>query len=177
MLRSRPFDLVLLDIVMPLADGFQVLAAMKDDPALRHVPVIVISAVEDMESVVRCIEMGAEDYLPKPFDPALLRARINAGLAKKRLARPPAGVPRAGRSGGRRRHRGGGRALRPGVRSTPSAGAPTPSASWPGCSPGWPATSRSGRTGSGSRCGSCPSRSTTAAAPGGRPRSPSPSTS
>ncbi|MEA2972143.1 MAG: hypothetical protein QOG82_601 [Actinomycetota bacterium] len=84
-LRSRPFDLVLLDIVMPLADGFEVLAVMKDDPTLAHVPVIVISALEDMESVVRCIEMGAEDYLPKPFDRALLRARINAGLAKKRL--------------------------------------------------------------------------------------------
>src|SRR5207253_4823058 len=85
MLRSRSFDLVLLDIVMPLADGFQVLAAMNDDPALRHVPVIVISALEDMDSVVRCIEMGAEDYLSKPFDQSLLRARINAGLAKKRL--------------------------------------------------------------------------------------------
>lgn len=85
MLRSRPFDLVLLDIVMPLADGFEVLAVMKDDPTLAHVPVIVISALEDMESVVRCIEMGAEDYLPKPFDRSLLRARINAGLAKKRL--------------------------------------------------------------------------------------------
>ncbi|MEA2828155.1 MAG: hypothetical protein QOG43_2594 [Actinomycetota bacterium] len=85
MLRSRPFDLVLLDIVMPLADGFDVLAAMKADPTLTHVPVIVISAVDDMESVVRGIEMGAEDYLPKPFDRSLLRARINAGLAKKRL--------------------------------------------------------------------------------------------
>ena len=85
MLRSRPFDLVLLDILMPLADGFEVLAVMKDDPTLAHVPVIVISALEDMESVVRCIEMGAEDYLPKPFDRSLLRARINAGLAKKRL--------------------------------------------------------------------------------------------
>jgi two-component system, cell cycle response regulator len=85
MLRCRPFDLVLLDIVMPLADGFEVLAVMKDDPTLAHVPVIVISALEDMESVVRCIEMGAEDYLPKPFDRSLLRARINAGLAKKRL--------------------------------------------------------------------------------------------
>ncbi|MEA2685958.1 MAG: two-component system, cell cycle response regulator [Actinomycetota bacterium] len=85
MLRSRSFDLVLLDIIMPLADGYQVLAAMNADPSLRHVPVIVISGLEDMDSVVRCIEMGAEDYLPKPFDPALLRARINAGLAKKRL--------------------------------------------------------------------------------------------
>ncbi|HEX7276822.1 MAG TPA: response regulator [Acidimicrobiales bacterium] len=85
MLRSRPFDLVLLDIVMPLADGFEVLATMKRDPSLAHVPVIVISALEDMASVVRCIEMGAEDYLPKPFDASLLRARISAGLAKKRL--------------------------------------------------------------------------------------------
>lgn len=85
LLRSRPFDLVLLDVVMPLADGFQVLAAMNEDASMRHIPVIVISSLEDMESVVRCIEMGAEDYLSKPFDPALLRARINAGLAKKRL--------------------------------------------------------------------------------------------
>lgn len=85
MLRSRHFDLVLLDIVMPMADGYEVLAEMREDPELRHVPVIVISALEDMESVVRCIELGAEDYLLKPFDPALLRARINSGLAKKRL--------------------------------------------------------------------------------------------
>jgi|1185.fasta_scaffold01079_2 adenylate cyclase len=78
-------DVVLLDIVMPELDGVSVLERMKADSTLKHVPVIMISAVDDIESVVRCLEMGAEDYLPKPFDPVLLRARINAGLTKKRL--------------------------------------------------------------------------------------------
>jgi adenylate cyclase len=85
LVRQDPPDVVLLDIVMPELDGVAVLERMKSDPALMHVPVIMISAVDEAESVVRCIEMGAEDYLPKPFDPVLLRARINAGLAKKRL--------------------------------------------------------------------------------------------
>jgi adenylate cyclase len=78
-------DVILLDILMPELDGFAVLDRVKDDPRLREIPVIMISAVDDMESVVRCIEAGAEDYLPKPFDPLLLRARVNAGLAKRRL--------------------------------------------------------------------------------------------
>lgn len=85
LLRTQPFDLVLLDIVMPQMDGFQVLAKIKSDAALRDIPVIVISAIELMESVIKCIEMGAEDYLPKPCDPVLLEARINAGLRKKRF--------------------------------------------------------------------------------------------
>ena len=85
MLGSEPFDVVLLDVVMPGMDGFEVLKHIKDDAELRHVPVIMISGLDDLEGVVRCIEMGAEDFLPKPFDPVLLRARINAGLAKKRL--------------------------------------------------------------------------------------------
>ncbi len=85
MLRSELFDLVLLDILMPEVDGFQVLREMKDDTMLRDVPVIVISALEEMDSVVRCIEMGAEDHLPKDFDPVLLNARIGASLEKKRL--------------------------------------------------------------------------------------------
>jgi adenylate cyclase len=84
-MRTGDVDLVLLDIVMPRMDGFQVLTAMKDDAALRDIPVIMISAVDDHDSVVRCIEAGAEDHLPKPFDPVLLRARINAGLARRRL--------------------------------------------------------------------------------------------
>jgi adenylate cyclase len=84
-LRAGDFDLVLLDIVMPQLDGFQVLDEMKSDPSLRDIPVIMISAVDDPESVIRCIEAGAEDHLPKPFDPVLLRARINAGLARRRL--------------------------------------------------------------------------------------------
>jgi DNA-binding response OmpR family regulator len=85
MLRERPFDVVLLDLLMPEMDGYQVLEEMKANPNLRHIPVIVISALDELDSVVRCIEMGATDYLPKPFDPVLLRARINASLASKRL--------------------------------------------------------------------------------------------
>jgi adenylate cyclase len=85
LLRDDPPDVVLLDIVMPELDGVSVLEQMKADASLNHVPVIMISAVDEIESVVRCIEQGAEDYLQKPFDPVLLRARINAGLAKKRL--------------------------------------------------------------------------------------------
>ena len=70
---------------MPELDGVSALEQIKADPHLQHVPVIMISAIDEIDSVVRCIEMGAEDYLPKPFDPVLLRARINAGLARKRL--------------------------------------------------------------------------------------------
>ena len=84
-LRAQSFDVVLLDILMPVMDGYQTLAEIKKNNAWQHLPVIVISALDDMESVVRCIEMGAIDYLPKPFDPALLRARINSSLAAKRL--------------------------------------------------------------------------------------------
>jgi signal transduction histidine kinase len=83
-LRAETFDLVLLDIMMPEMDGYEVLRRLKADPALRHLPVIMISALSDLESVVRCIEMGAEDYLPKPFNPILLKARIGACLEKKR---------------------------------------------------------------------------------------------
>jgi adenylate cyclase len=84
-LRAQPFDVVLLDVLMPEMDGYAVLAEIEGDPGLRHIPVIMISALEELESVVRCIEMGAEDYLPKPFDPVLLRARMNGCLTKKRL--------------------------------------------------------------------------------------------
>src|SRR5437764_1037236 len=76
MLRSDPFDLVLLDVVMPELDGYQVLAEMKADETLREIPVIMVSASDEVESVVRCIELGAEDYLPKPFEPVLLHARV-----------------------------------------------------------------------------------------------------
>jgi CheY-like chemotaxis protein/class 3 adenylate cyclase len=85
MLCIQPFDVVLLDLLMPEMDGFQVLERMKADSALQHIPVIVVSASDEMESVVRCIETGATDHLPKPFDPTMLRARINASLAAKRL--------------------------------------------------------------------------------------------
>jgi len=84
-LEKRMFDLVLLDIVMPVMDGYQVLERMKAHPRLRHIPVIVVSAVDEIESVVRCIEMGAEDYLTKPFNRVLLTARISNCLQKKYL--------------------------------------------------------------------------------------------
>ncbi len=84
-LRAEPADVVLLDVVMPGLDGVEVLEALKGDPDLREVPVIMVSALDDYDHVVRCIETGAEDYLPKPFDPVLLRARISAGLARARL--------------------------------------------------------------------------------------------
>jgi len=85
LLEREVFDLVLLDIAMPEMDGFQVLERLLANSRLRDLPVIVTSAVEGLESVVRCIELGAEDYLAKPVNPVLLRARIGAGLAKKRL--------------------------------------------------------------------------------------------
>ena len=80
-----PIDVILLDIVMPVMDGYETLAALADDPALRHLPVIVISGVDELDSVVRCLEMGAADYLPKTVDPAILQARIASSLARKRL--------------------------------------------------------------------------------------------
>ena len=85
MLRSHSFDLLLLDIMMPHLDGFGVLEELRREPLLRDVPVLVISALTGMESVVRCIELGAEDFLLKPFDSVLLRARVGASLEKKRL--------------------------------------------------------------------------------------------
>jgi adenylate cyclase len=83
--RTQPFDLLLLDIMMPELDGYGVLTQLKADPELRHLPVVVISAVDDLDSVVRCIELGADDYMFKPFNKVLLRARVNACLEKKRL--------------------------------------------------------------------------------------------
>ncbi len=83
--NDHRFDLVLLDIMMPDVDGYTVLRELKADPDLQALPVIMISAVDELASVVRCIEMGAEDYLPKPYDPVLLQARINACLDKRRL--------------------------------------------------------------------------------------------
>src|SRR6266540_1353883 len=76
---------MLLDLLMPVLDGYATLERIKADEALRHLPVIVITAVEDLESVVRCIELGATDYLPKPLNAQLLRARVTASLAGKRL--------------------------------------------------------------------------------------------
>ena len=84
-LHSKPFDLVLLDIMMPELNGYEVLERMRSSPELRNIPVIMISAIGELDSVVRCIELGAEDYLPKPFEPTLLRARVYASLERKRL--------------------------------------------------------------------------------------------
>jgi phosphoserine phosphatase RsbU/P len=84
-LRDAAYDLVLLDIVMPDMDGYDVLKAIKADPKLQEIPVIMISGLDDLNSVARCIEIGADDYLPKPYKPVLLQARINACLEKKQL--------------------------------------------------------------------------------------------
>ncbi len=85
MMHARPFDLVLLDIEMPEMDGYQVLEKVTADLKLRDIPIIITSALEKLNSVVKCIEMGAEDYLTKPVNPVLLKARIGASLEKKRL--------------------------------------------------------------------------------------------
>jgi adenylate cyclase len=85
LLRGQPFDLLLLDVLMPELDGYGVLDELKADPRLRDIPVIMTSALDELESVVKCVEMGAEDYLTKPINPVLLNARINASLEKKRL--------------------------------------------------------------------------------------------
>ena len=84
-LEEQSFDLVILDILMPNLDGFEVLRRMKNDGTLRDIPIIVISALDEMDSVVRCIRMGAEDHLSKPFDPTLLEARVGACLEKKQM--------------------------------------------------------------------------------------------
>ncbi len=84
-LKIEKADLILLDILMPEMDGYEVLEQLKEDNDWRHIPVIVISAVDERDSLVRCIQMGADDYLTKPFDSTLLRTRIHASLEKKRL--------------------------------------------------------------------------------------------
>lgn len=83
--RAQPVDLILLDIMMPVLNGFETLAALKSDPALASIPVVVISALSDLESVARCIRLGAEDFLFKPVEQILLEARVVAGLARRRL--------------------------------------------------------------------------------------------
>ena len=84
-IQNTQFDLVLLDIMMPNLNGYDTLERIKSNMETQHLPVIMISAVDDLESVVRCIEMGAEDYLFKPFNPVLLKARVGASLEKNRL--------------------------------------------------------------------------------------------
>jgi len=84
-LARAPFDLVLLDIMMPELTGYEVLEIMKQDEALQHIPVVMITAATEEDSIVRCLLLGADDHLPKPFNPAILRARVGSSLAKKRL--------------------------------------------------------------------------------------------
>ena len=85
LLRGKRFDLMLLDVLMPELDGYGVLAELKHDPHLSDIPVIMTSALDELDSVVKCLEMGAEDYLTKPINPVLLNARISSSLEKKRL--------------------------------------------------------------------------------------------
>ena len=82
--HERPYDLILLDIMMPEMNGFDVLSYLKNNPDLRHIPVVMLSALDDIQSIVQCIKLGAEDYLFKPFDRTLLKARIEASLDRKR---------------------------------------------------------------------------------------------
>ena len=84
LMAARRFDLVLLDVMMPEMDGLEVLETMKADPALRRIPVVMISALDELDSVARCIELGAEDYLTKPFNPTHLRDRVRACLDRQR---------------------------------------------------------------------------------------------
>lgn len=90
-------DVVLLDVMMPVQDGHATLLEIKSDPVLRHIPVIMISALDELDSVIRCIEIGAEDYLAKPFNPTLLKARLGASLEKKTPARCRTTTPSANR--------------------------------------------------------------------------------
>jgi class 3 adenylate cyclase len=83
--KSKSIDLMLLDMEMPELDGLGVLEALKSDEVYKSLPIIVISGAEQFDKTIKCIEIGAEDYLPKPFDPILLRARIFSSLEKKRL--------------------------------------------------------------------------------------------
>ncbi len=87
MLQTHTVDLVLLDIMMPKLSGYDVLEQIKKNPRTQHLPVIMISAVDDLDSVVKCVEMGAEDYLFKPFNPVLLKARVSASLDKSQWRR------------------------------------------------------------------------------------------
>ncbi len=84
-LSNSDYDLILLDLIMPEINGYQFLNYLKNNPSFQHIPVIMISALDELESVIRCIEIGAEDFLPKPFNPVLLNARINSSLERKRL--------------------------------------------------------------------------------------------
>ena len=94
MVRRNTYDLILLDIMMPEVDGYTVLKFLKEDPRLKNISVIMISAIEEMDSVMKCMEIGADDYLTKPFDPDMLKAAINRCLADKlHPINPPTNPP------------------------------------------------------------------------------------
>src|SRR5947207_14847625 len=85
LVEKEALDLILLDLMMPGISGYDVLARLKGDPRVRDIPVIMISALTELDSIVRCIEAGADDYLAKPFDPTLLRARVGSSLEKEHM--------------------------------------------------------------------------------------------
>jgi CheY-like chemotaxis protein len=89
-LAAAAFDLILLDVRMPGMDGFEVLERLKADPLLKEIPVVMISGLDDMPSIVRCVKLGAEDFVFKPYDEVLLRLRIDACLERRRLRREQA---------------------------------------------------------------------------------------
>ena len=97
LLKKESFDLLLLDIIMPVMDGFEVLEQLKAEPLLRDIPVIVLSASDQLDHVVKCIQKGAQDYLSKPFNPVLLQARIGSCLERKRLRDQETLLPSANR--------------------------------------------------------------------------------
>src|SRR5207244_13296381 len=84
-IAQQPPDLILLDILMPGLDGFEVLKRLKADTTTEHIPVVMLSSADQSETAVHCIELGADDFLPKPFNTTLLVARVESSLAKKRL--------------------------------------------------------------------------------------------
>ena len=85
MLREHNYDLVLLDVMMPILDGFETLRTIKQDQTLRQIPVIMVSAIDEMHTVVECITLGADDYITKPINPVLFKARVRSSLERKRL--------------------------------------------------------------------------------------------
>jgi CheY-like chemotaxis protein len=93
MIQSNLYDLILLDIMMPEIDGYAVLKHLKEDSKLRDIPVIMISAIEEMDSVMKCMEIGADDYLTKPFDPEMLKSAINRCLPAKKQSQDAPTVP------------------------------------------------------------------------------------
>lgn len=94
-MKETLFDLVMLDVMMPRMNGYEVLEKVREDDSVKKAPIIMISAVDDLDSVVKCIELGAEDYLFKPFNPVLLKARVGASLEKNRLRSTGSELPKA----------------------------------------------------------------------------------